>query len=225
MKEFGKDGDLKSVSSSAFGVVKDILNGALIAESEEGKQKEEMQKSLGNLFRVKKDSIAGAKKSDVYRIVESVFGIHEVGGASSKGVIKKFTLQEILLYFCYVERLIKVTTSAKSTILSEIKRSEEVQKNLEEKRAKIEKIRKEQEEKDRLYKMSNEEFIEYEISCGKDIEYYNKLEEKGKEKELIAQKLKEYWISQNKWTGCKISKKQINKIRVVKKILGEGDLL
>lgn len=205
---------LKEVKPTVFGIVKNLINSVLIREEDEKKRKEEIERVLQNVYRVKDKFIGGCKSLEIQHVVGQVFGI-EKETDSMKPHLKQLPPNEIYRYYCYMERLAKSPYDIKGMVVSESGKRKANQAKREEER-----IRKQHEQ--RMSSMTREELLEYEIFKGKDMEYFQKLGECEEEKELIASILKKYWISNSKWEGDKISKKQLPKIEIIKEILGEG---
>ena len=86
----------------------------------------------------------------------------------------------------------------------------------------------EEERKKQLENMSPEqrllaEFDEPSITENRIIEIFNKLDELSEEyQQKIAESLKQYWITNNKWGKKQCSKKQLKKVSKIKQILGDA---
>ena len=66
------------------------------------------------------------------------------------------------------------------------------------------------------------EFDDPDLKENRVVEIFNKLDDISDEwQKQIAVALKKYWIANEKWKQKKVSKKQILKIKKIKKIIGD----
>jgi hypothetical protein len=207
--------------NSSFGLVKKLIKGAIQDERDVKKRKESMIHALQNLFKVKEGAIAGCKSKDVREVVEYVFGIRNENVKGLKTRIKELSAEDLFRYFCYMERISRSPFETRDLLLAESKKKKAVRKALIE-----EKEQREKEERQRKFdEMTMEQRMEFDIYNGKDMDmlYYQKMADFGAEKKKVtAELLRNYWSSQGKWTGKNVSKKQKEKIAVIKRILEEG---
>ncbi len=221
------DESLTEKKNSVFGVVKRLMRSAFLEKQTDEENKLNMRKALSGVYRVK-DSIAGCSSQAVQNVVKQVFDIRneKEGMEPGKEDLWKLSYEEILLYYSYIERMAKSSNfkRIKALILEEDKIIEESKKKAKQEREWREKERQQKEKEEqqkRLDKMSMSERMEYEIANGegKDIEYYQKMDDYGEEKVLVAKILKDYWVATGKWDKKKASKKQKEKMAKVEGIL------
>jgi len=213
--------------SSAFAVVHQCIGAAADTKLAENEKKERLLTDLQSFWRGRSPFVNGCKREQVQKIVALVFGIRSERDRSLHREISQYTLQELYLYYCYVERLAKVDDYFFQLLRN---RYGEKQRKLTEQRAAIEQAAKkeqEEEEQQRIAKMDKEEKWRYDIfTKQQDIDYFQKLTSEGEyspeERVKIASLLEEYWKSIDKWEGKKISKKQILKVERVKEILDKA---
>lgn len=174
---------------------------------------------MQSFWRGKSQSIAGCKREHIQKIVKIAFGIREEKNRNLGMEINSYTFQELYLYYCYIERIAKVDTCFSKILMESCQRKNKtaIQK-IEERQVQKENLEKE------INEMSKEEKWRYEIfDRQQDILYYQNLADSDtystEDKIIIAELLKEYWISSRKWEGDRVSKKQVIKISKIKEIL------
>lgn len=187
-------------------------------------KKEKLIKNLQNYWRGRSKFVEGCKRENVQKIADRVFGIRTQTDHQLNKEISSLTFQELYLYYCYIERIVKCDTYLSKLLLDRYKMKRK--KAMERKREaqELEKKMKQEEQQKMLDEMGKEQRWEYDIfEKHMDMEYYFQLE-KGQitvqeDKILIAGLLREYWKKIGKWEGNKVLKKQAAKISTIKEIL------
>lgn len=217
--------DIGNNSLSAFALVHQCISSIDSTNLTEKEKKEKLITNLQSFWRGNSPRIAGSKREYVQKITRLVFGINGKEKCHMDNQIVLFTFKELYLYYCYIERLVKIDKSFSKLLLEsyqEKNKKANEQKHFEEQRKKKE---EQEAEKEKLGKMGKEQRWKYEIiEKQEDIRYFQEIVDGricGEDRILVATILKEYWKSEKKWEGDKVSKKQIMKIKQIKEILGE----
>ncbi|MCI9368954.1 MAG: hypothetical protein HFH65_01275 [Lachnospiraceae bacterium] len=210
---------------SAFSVVHQCISSVSITELTEEEKKEKLINNLQNFWRGNSPKIAGCKREYIQKIIKLVFGIKAKEEHCMDKDIALFTFKELYLYYCYIEQIAKIDRPFSKLLL--ISYNAKSKKAIEQRHSKEQRKKEEQEaaEREKLEKMGKEQRWRYEIIEKRgDMRYFQEVVD-GKicdeDKLLIARILKEYWETERKWEGDKVSKKQLMKIKQVKEVLGE----
>lgn len=206
---------LKNINPSVYGLIHNCMNTIAITEQQEEKRKEELISMLQKFWRGNQSNIGGCKRTDIQKVVSTIFGVRDDKGVIAKPHLKDFSFQELYLYYSYMERL-TYAPECKELIISAKRRREK-------KKGEERLVCKQKAHEEYLESMDREGQLRYEIKAGKDMELYQGLEDAGEEQVLRARLLKEYWMQIGKWEGNKVSKKQIAKIEKIKKILEKSN--
>lgn len=207
---------------SAFAAVHMCVRTAA-TESSENKKMEKLISILQSFWRGKSRYIDGCKREQLQMIAELAFGIRNGQSNCLRQEIKRYTFQELYLYYCYVERVAK----GEDYFIQYLqKRRKEKQSFLVAKKEKAEwEKRKELEEEQRkIDEMCGIDRWKYDIfERQQDMDYFWELDNEKKfstkDRIAVARLLMEYWKMTKKWDGSKVSKKQMEKIAKVQTIL------
>ena len=91
---------------SAFAAVHKCVRIAA-TESSESEKMEKLISILQSFWRGRSKYIDGCKRKQLQIIVELVFGIGNEQRSCLRQEIRRYTFQELYLYYCYVERMAK----------------------------------------------------------------------------------------------------------------------
>lgn len=206
---------------SAFKTVHKCISTAAMASEDE--QKKRLIHILQSFWRGKSKDIDGSKREHLQKIADLVFGITSCQSSALWPKISGYTFQELYLYYCYVERMAKGDDSV--TQLLQILQScrKEKRQLLAAQRKQEEEAAKEKEQR-RVDGLCGEERWKYDIfEQQQDMEYFQELDNEEKfsmeDRIVVARLLMEYWKMIKKWTGDKVSKKQVKKIAKIQRIL------
>lgn len=208
---------------SAYGAVRKCINAVAAAELSESEKKKKLIGILQSFWRGRSKKIDGSKRAEIQTIAEQVFGIRDERSFMRKE-IRQYTFQEIYLYYCYVERMVKGRLCF-AEYLQTYKEEKQQKLVLQKKKAEQEKKKALEAEQRKIDELCGADRWRYDIfEKHQDMDYFKELnhEEKfnAEDRIVAARLLMEYWKSTKKWAGDKVSKKQLVKIACIQEILG-----